>query len=446
MTPPSQPAAALSPEAAGPAPPSDEVAAASARLCQLNYRPDLTQAQLFREHAAWAERFGLPPAPEVAAHPNPPKPERPLRVGYVSGDFRRHPVAFFVEPLLRCHDRGAFHPFCYSNGGERDDLNMHLRALVPDWRDIAALDDDAVAALIRRDRIDILVDLSGHTAHHRLLVFARRPAPLQVTAIGYVNTTGLAAMDYRLTDAWCDPPGIDETLYSESLWRLPGGFNCYAPPNGLPAPGPAPLATRGHVTFGSFNNLDKISPEVLDLWAGLIGSVPGSRLVLKTKTLSDPTVGAAIRARFAGAGVDPARIELIEWSATLREHFEHYRRIDIALDPFPYNGTTTTCEALMMGVPVIALAGDRHAARVSASILARLGLEVLVAPDPAGYLARAQALAQKPEAVVKLRDSLRRRIAASPLADAAGYTRSLEAAYREMWRRWCEKARLSSPP
>ncbi len=456
MTPPSQPAAALasplasrlaSPLAsvvAGPGAPAD-AASASARLCQLNYRPDLSQAQLFREHAAWAERFASPMAP-AATHPNPPEPERPLRVGYVSGDFRRHPVAFFVEPLLRCHDRRVVQPFCYSNSGERDDLNDHLRALVPDWRDIAGLDDDAVAALIRRDRIDVLVDLSGHTARNRLPVFARKPAPVQVTAIGYVNTTGLAAMDYRLTDGWCDPPGTDETHFSESLWRLPGGFNCYAPPNGLPAPGPAPLMGCGHVTFGSFNNMDKVSPEVLDLWAQLLRAVPGARLVLKTKTLSESAVGAAIRARFAAAGVDAGRIELIEWSATLREHFEHYRRIDIALDPFPYNGTTTTCEALMMGVPVIALAGERHAARVSASILARLGLEVLVAPDPAGYLARAQALALKPEAVANLRAGLRRRIAASPLADAAGYTRGLEAAYREMWRRWCATAGVSSPP
>ena len=442
MTPPSQPAAALSSELADAGAPADS-AAASARLCQLNYRPDQTQAQLYREHIAWAERFAPPPA---AAHPNPPEPGRPLRVGYVSGDFRRHPVAFFVEPILRCHDRGAIQPICYSNCNERDDLNAHLRTLVPDWRDIDQLDDDAVAALIRRDRIDILVDLSGHTARNRLLVFARKPAPVQVTAIGYVNTTGLAAIDYRLTDAWCDPPGRDETLYSETLWRLPGGFNCYAPPNGLPAPGPPPLAASGPVTFGSFNNLDKISNEVLDLWVELIRSVPAARLVLKTKTLSEPAVGDAIRARFAAAGLDPARIELIEWSATLREHFEHYQRIDIALDPFPYNGTTTTCDALMMGVPVIALAGDRHAARVSASILARLGLEVLVAPDLPGYLARAQVLAQKPDALANLRATLRRRIAASPLADAPGYARSLEAAYREMWRRWCETLGVSSPP
>ena len=449
MTPPSLPAA-LPSEDVGPGTRRDvaDAAAASARLCQLNYDPGLTSTQLFREHAAWAERFARPLSPAEAAHANSPEPARPLRVGYVSGDLRRHPVAFFVEPLLRCHDRSVIRPFCYSNCGERDDLNAHLRALVPDWRDIAELDDDAVAELIRADAIDILVDLSGHTARNRLLVFARKPAPVQVTAIGYVNTTGLAAMDYRLTDAWCDPAGAedDEASYSETLWRLPGGFNCYAPPKGLPEPGPAPLTTRGHVTFGSFNNLDKVSPEVLDLWAGIVGAIPGARLVLKTKTLSEPAVGQAIRTRFAAAGVDPARIELIEWTATLREHFQHYRRIDIALDPFPYNGTTTTCEALMMGVPVIALAGDRHAARVSASLLARLGLEVLVAPDRAGYLARAQALALKPEAVARLRASLRRRVAGSPLADAAGYARRLEAAYREMWRRWCTTAGVSSPP
>lgn len=416
-------------------------ARASAVLCALNYRPDQDGETLYREHRAWAERYGAPLYPQAPDFANQALPDRPLRVGYVSGDFRRHPVAFFIEPLLRQHDRAAIRPFCYSTQDEPDDMNRHLRSLVPDWRDIGADSDNEIAARIVADRIDILVDLSGHTAQNRLLVFARRPAPVQVTGLGYVATTGLATMDYRLTDDWCDPPDLTDAHYSETLWRLPGGFNCYVPPAGLPDPGPLPSAQNGHVTFGCFNNLDKVGDAVLTLWGESVAAVPDARLTLKTKSLDRPAVRKRVLDRLAKGGLAPERVTLIDWSPTLRAHFEHYRRIDIALDPFPYNGTTTTCEALMMGVPVIALIGDRHAARVSLSLLARLGLEDLAASDPAGYRERAQALAGDPDRLSTLRGTLRGRLAASPLVDAAGYTRGLETAYRDMWHRWCAQAR-----
>ena len=422
-----------------PGPPSGclPAATASATLCQLNYDPDQEPRSLFEAHLAWAETYAQPHYPTATEYANDPDAERPLRIGYLSGDLRRHPVALFVEPILRQHDRAGFEPFCYSNANERDDLNAHLRSLVPNWRDIVHLPDDRVAQMIRKDRIDILVDLSGHTARNRLLVFARKPAPVQVSALGYVNSSGLATMDYRLTDAWCDPPEQDNRLFTEELWRLPQGFNCYAPPRGLPEPGPLPFDERSFITFGSFNNLEKISPAVLDCWASILRAVPESRLILKTKTLSDPKVQRTILNHFETAGIAAERLELIEWSSTLIEHFDCYRRIDIGLDPFPYNGTTTTCEALMMGVPVIALAGQTHAARVSHSILSRLGLSVLSAPDVEGYRSCATTLVKRPEVIRNLRASLRQRMARSPLLDASGYTRGLEEAYRAMWQRWC---------
>ena len=418
-------------------------AAASAALCRLNYDPALDPATVLQAHRDWARRHAAalyPSSPRSAAAGPVDRRDRPLRVGYVSGDLRRHPVALFIEPVLRCHDRALVEPLCYDTAGLRDDLNDHLRSLVPAWRDAADWSDATLFERIRADGIDILVDLAGHTARNRLLVFARRAAPVQVTAIGYVTTTGLETMDYRLTDALCDPPEAGEAGYSETLWRLEPGFNCYVPPRGLPEPGPAPCLEGLGVTFGSFNNLDKISDQVLDTWATLLRGLPTARLLMKTKGLGEPALRERLLARFAAGGVAPERIELIDWSATLAEHYGLYRRVDIALDPFPYNGTTTTCDALMMGVPVIALRGDRHAARVSTSILARLGLAGLAAADPDHYVARARELAGRPQALATLRRDLRRRLVASPLCDAARYTRALEEAYRAMWQQRHEAA------
>jgi len=415
----------------------EAAAEGSGALVRLNYDPAQGPVQIYRAHLDWAARHAAALAPSVTPHGNDPDPERRLRIGYVSADLRRHPVAFFVEPILRSHDPAAVDAVCYDVSDQDDDMKQHLRQLVPSWRSVANLSDGELAEAVRADAIDILVDLSGHTPGNRLLTFARKPAPVQVTAIGYVATTGLTTMDYRLTDAWCDPSDANDDCYSETLWRLPFGFNCYTAPQGLPAPGPAPHSTRGTITFGSFNNLDKISAEVLDVWGEILSRVAGSRLLLKTKTLSQTAVQRQILDRLMRHGIAPERVDLVEWSPTLRSHFEAYRGMDIALDPFPYNGTTTTCEALMMGIPVIALLGDRHAARVSASILARLDLEVLTASDKADYVARAVALAERPETIANLRAGLRARLVRSPLADAQRYTRGLEAAYREMWQRWC---------
>ena len=270
------------------------------------------------------------------------------------------------------------------------------------------------------------------------MAFARKPAPVQASWLGYPATTGLSAMDYRLVDAVTDPPGIADAQASERLVRLPGGLLCYTPARDLGAPPAPPCLAAGSVTFGSFNNPAKLSEATLDGWAALLQRLPAARLLLKGSPFRDPGTRGLYRARLVQRGVAAERVELVGWIASPAEHLALYDRVDIALDPFPYNGTTTTCEALWMGVPVVSLRGDRHAARVGASLLRRVGLDELVADSVEAYIAIAAGLAEKPQELAALRSSLRPRMLASPLCDTAGFTRSLEAAYRAMWQRWCE--------
>ena len=406
----------------------DYAEAHSNLLMTLTYLPDCPAKQLFAEHREYGQRHRRP----VPPHANPRNPERRLRVGYVSGDFRRHVVGFFIEPLLAAHDRQRVAIHCYSETSRPDEATARLKSLAEGWCDTAALGDEELAARIRADGIDILVDLAGHSAFNRLPVFARKPAPVQATYLGYPGTTGLEAVDYRLVDPVSDPEGPADAQVSEALVRLRGGFLCYRPP-----PGPEPGRAAGPFTFGSFNNLNKLSEPVLALWAELLRRLPESRLLLKSRQLADPTVARALRRSFEERGIAGERLELLGWTAGPDAHLETYRRLDVALDPFPYNGTTTSCEALWMGVPVIALAGDRHAARMGASLLSRLGLEELIAADEAAYLEIAAALAADPGWVARLRAKLRPRMASSPLCDAPALAHSIETAYHTMWRRWC---------
>jgi protein O-GlcNAc transferase len=361
-----------------------------------------------------------------------------LRIGYVSPDFRQHSVAYFFEPLLMAHDRRAVEVFCYADVSSPDATTARLKARADHWRDALGMSDDALAERIRVDGIDILVDLAGHTAKNRLGAFARRPAPIQATWLGYPNTTGLSSIDYRLVDELTDPVGEADTHASERLLRLDGGFLCYGGAPNAPEPAPPPSATSGIVTFGSFNNPPKLSPRLLDTWASLLTRMPQARLLLKGKAFRDPATRDLLLSRLTQRGIAADRVELVAWLPNAAAHLDLYSRIDVALDPFPYNGTTTTCEALWMGVPVVTLRGDRHRARVGASLLTQLGLTDWIADSSRGYQDIAIRLASDARALAELRASLRARMQASPLCDGAAFARKMEAAYREMLRRWRE--------
>jgi len=396
---------------------------------------DRDPQSIFDAHRRWgalAER-GLPVADP---HPNERDPERRLRVGYVSPDFRDHSVARFVAPLFASHDRTAVEIFSYADVPRPDGVTARLRGLSDHWVSTVGLSDAALAERVRADGIDILVDLAGHGAAGLLTTFARRPAPVQVAWMGYVNTTGLKAMDYRLVDDITDPPGA-EAFATETLVRLGCGFACFEPPEDAPEPGPPPCLGNGVVTFGSFSGPPKLGDRVLDAWSEILKRTPNSRLVLKGAAFSDDGACDQLHGRFAARGVSADRIDLVSWIPSAAGHLALYNSMDVALDPFPYNGYTTTCEALWMGLPVVALRGDRHGARVSASFLTRVGLEELIAEDLAAYVEIAVRIASDPARLTQLRHGLRPRMAASPLCDAKGFAREVEQAYRTMWRRWC---------
>jgi predicted O-linked N-acetylglucosamine transferase (SPINDLY family) len=405
-------------------------------LFSLLHSPDVGMREIFEEHRGWARRhasgFSL-----STSYENPPEPERRLRVGYVSGDFRQHSVALFLGPVLPEHDRDRFEVTCYYNLDIADETTERLRQHADRWRVIASLADDEVAVMVRNDGIDVLVDLSGHTQHNRLLVFARRPAPVQVAWLGYAETTGVEAIQYRISDAITDPPG-NEAFSAEALLRLPDGFHCYEPPIDAPPVEPAPSSGTGYVTFASFNTLAKANSKVFEQWRRILAAVPRSRLFIKALSLADPDTRAACIERLVAEGIPPDRLECAPGTRTRAEHLAAYHRVDIALDTFPYNGTTTTCEALWMGVPVVTLVGDRHAGRVSASLLTQMHLEDLVARAPDEYVATAIALARDPSRRSALRAGMRERMRASSLMDAKRRTRNLEQAYRSAWLRWCE--------
>ncbi|MDJ0685083.1 MAG: tetratricopeptide repeat protein [Alphaproteobacteria bacterium] len=406
----------------------DFALAAHNLLMGMHYSDAFSAAEISQAHFDWAKRRADPLTAAAPPIPSRPADNARLRIGYVSPDFRNHPVGRFVAPLIEQHDASAFRVFCYATGRHDDAVTRRIRRAASDWIEAAIMSDDALAARIRADRIDLLIDLAGHTAGARLLCFARRPAPVQASWLGYPNTTGLTAMDYRISDAIADPDDREtEALCSETLVRLEGGFLCYEPPVPAPSPGPAPAARPDRpVTFGSFNNLAKLNPSVIALWSRTLAATPGSRLLLKAQSLNDPATVASIRADFAAYGVAPDRLDLMGASDTLEEHFARYGLIDVALDTFPYNGTTTTFDALWAGRPVVALAGDRHAARVGQSILTHLGRADWIAQSADDYVAIASRLAAGAEAFDP-QDLLR-----SPYGDAAGFARKMEAAYREM--------------
>jgi predicted O-linked N-acetylglucosamine transferase (SPINDLY family) len=356
-----------------------------------------------------------------------------LRVGYVSPDFRTHAVSYFFEPILRHHDRNRAEAYCYAEVAAPDDTTARLQGLASVWRWTVGLTDAQLAEQVRRDRVDILVDLAGHTSGHRLGVFARRPAPVQLTYLGYPSTTGLSAIDGLLTDAIVDPPG--EPPWSAELpYRLPGLFCCYAPPVDAPAVGPSPAARGFGPTFGALHKLSKLNTAVLDVWCDLLRAIPSARLLLFRNNLTG-TRREEIHLYFVERGIGPDRLDL-RHEMPAGGHLTVYGEIDVALDVFPWCGHTTACEALWMGVPVITLLGDRHAGRMTASVLMALGLDDWVARSPGHYLAIARRAADDWEGLARLRSALRERVRQSPLCDGRGWTARLEDAYRDLWRRW----------
>ncbi|MEI7606595.1 MAG: tetratricopeptide repeat protein [Rhodospirillaceae bacterium] len=412
----------------------DRVDVRDSLLMTLSYTADCPIGRLLAEHRRY-ERMHTPPLP-IGIFANSRDPERRLRVGYVSDELCEHFAGYFVEPLVLAHDRRAVETFCYSGTPRHDAATGRLREICDGWRDTAGLGDEAMAALIRDDSIDILVDLSGHAAPNRLPVFARKPAPVQMSWLGYPATTGLSAMDYRLVDAVTDPDGEADRAVTEALVRVRTGFLCFRPPAASDVRD-SPVMEMGRIRFGSFNALSKITPRVIALWAALLLRVPRATLTLKDWRLHYAEVRRHVEAEFASHGVVSDRLELLHWTPDLDSHLEAFHRLDVALDPFPYNGTTTTCEALWMGVPVVTLRGDRHAGRVGASLLTRVGLEELVAADEETYLMIAASLACDPGRLERLRRGMRERLRASSLCDADTFAHHVETAYRIMWRRWC---------
>ena len=404
--------------------------AASNRLLALHYDPAFTPERLYAAHREWGAAAGAgdieSPGPSAVS-----SAPRRLRIGYVSPDFRTHSVAAFIEPILRAHDPDRFEVICYAEVAVRDETSNRIAGLVAQWVTTCGMDDAELIERIRRDRIDILVDLAGHTAHNRLGVFARRAAPVQMSYLGYPDTTGLVQMDYRLSDEIADPPGR-EAFHTERLLRLPSGFLCYGPPADAPAVATRPAGASGPVTLASFNNLAKVNESVIAAWVEILNALPDARLLLKSRALGDESVRRRCRERFAAHGVDPRRLRLLGWTGDQRSHLALYAEVDIALDTFPYNGTTTSCEALWMGVPVVTLEGSHHAGRVGRSLLHRLGLDPLCTPDTQTYVERVVELAHSPEKRETLRTHLRPLMRVR-LCDALAFTRTLEQAYRQAW-------------
>lgn len=406
----------------------------------LNYLEGVAPEVLLNEARAYGQLVARMATP-YTVHGNTSEPDRRLRVGLVSGDLREHSVGYFLEGVIANLDPARIELFAYNTAYHPDSaLHARLRVCIPHWREATPdiMNDAALARQIRDDGIDILVDLSGHTGRNRLPVFAWKPAPVQVAWLGYLGTTGLEAMDYILADSYALPPG-EENQFTETPWWLPDSYICFSPPAAAVEVGPLPALSNGYVTFGCFNNLSKVTDRVVACWAQLLLAVPESHLFLKSKALGESEVRRAVVDRFAGHGIGEDRLLMEGLQASHQEHFRAYQRVDIALDPFPYPGITTTVEGLWMGVPTMALRGDRFLSHQGESILNNAGLPDWIAEDEGSYVAKAAAFARDLEKLAALRERLRDQVRASPLFDAPRFARNLEAAFRDMWVAWCNK-------
>ena len=398
------------------------------------YHPGYDARMIHEEVRHWNQQHAEPLKKFIQPHHNNRDPERCLRIGYVSADFFDHASAFFLLPLFRHHDRRQVEVFCYSHQAHTDQVTQQMKDRVQHWRTTVGQPDAKIAAQIRQDQIDVLIDLKLHSGGNSLLMFAHKPAPVQATWLGYPGTTGLDTMDYRLTDPYLDPPGLDDAFYSERSIRLPDTFWCYDPLTDEPKVNAPPCLEKGWVTFGCLNNFCKINDAVLALWAGVLKAVSNSRLLLLAPEGSSRQ---RVLDRLGREGIGPERVEFVARQSR-SEYRKTYHRIDIGLDSFPCNGHTTSLDSFWMGVPVVTLAGKTVFGRAGVSQLSNLGLPELIARTPDQYVQIATDLANDLPRLAELRRTLRARMEASPLMDAPRFARNIEAAYRQMWRNWCE--------
>ncbi len=395
-------------------------------LMNLLYSPEISNEALFEHHRRWGEAL---PGPSINHSLRIAAGERPLRIGYLSGDFRQHSMCHFLEPILAHHNPAEVEVTCYSESPVEDAHTQRLRGYGHSWVLTHDLGNAALAARIKNDGIDILIECSGHTQGTRLKALAVKPAPVMISWLGYLGTTGLPAMDYRMTDIWVDPPGLTEAQHTENLLYIPGGMIAYRPHDSYPGISDLPFFRKGHITFGSLNNIQKLNKEVISLWAHIMREVQGSTILIQSKMLADRRVAGRIQGLFEAFEINKKRIELREASP---EFLKSYDEIDISLDPFPYGGGATTFDALWMGVPVVTLSGSRPAGRLSTSILQQTGYPEWCASTPADYLNAATILAWDPARLATIRKELRCRVQSSSLCDEVGYVRRLEKLYREL--------------
>lgn len=403
-------------------------------ILYMHYLPEINRSELFEEHKHWA-RVQAPVTLARTSHDNVPDPDRRLQIGYISPDFNSHPVPHFFEILLDEQNHQGIEIFGYSNVDYPDAVTERLKSKLDHFRNIWGVDDQKVVDMIQKDKIDILVDLAGHTGNNRLPVLAHKPAPIQVTYLGFPDTTGMEQVDYRFTDELADPPE-SQKFHTEELIYLPDGFLCYKPVDFAPPVGPLPALKNGYITFGSFNNNCKINPLIIAIWAEVLKVNENSRFIIKFRGGQDKMLQNHYYSEFEKLGIDSDRIEIHGGKKPV-EHLNMYNQIDIALDTYPYNGTTTTFEALWMGVPLISLVGQHHMSRVGLTILTRFGMGFLATSTPQEYVIRATALAAKRETLAEMRAIMRRTIAGASLCNTNRFVRNVEAAYREMWHRWC---------
>jgi len=415
----------------------DELTPYANILIMMNYNSNYDAKRIYCEHVKFAKHFAYPLYHATHLYTNNCNHNRRLKVGYVSPDFRRHPVTCFIEPVIKAHSTEHFEVYCYSNSMIRDEVTDRIQRYAEHWRSILGMTDEEAAGLIRADEIDILVDLAGFTGGNRVLLFALKPAPIQVSWIGYLTTTGLSTMDYKIVDNYTDPRGLNEQFYTEELIRLPESFLCYLPDKDSPKVKNLPALLAGHITFGSFNNFAKVTSEVFTLWAKILNELPDSHLLLKGKSFHDKATCQYATDVFTRRGIAAERITL-QPSDPSPKHLESYNLVDIGLDTFPFNGAATTCEALWMGVPVITLAGTAYHSSVGISLLSNVGIAELIAKTPDEYIEIAINLAADIDKLQSLRKNLRDMMAKSPLCDVKRFMINLEKCYRLTWKNWCK--------